>query len=144
MEKIAEVFDCPVISVRVIDADTQSLVLDRGWRTTQGVTTRVHGIDAPEMSTAAGKLVAKVAEKWLTRALETPYQLRWLSHSLDMYGRSIGDFVDRSRARETFSEYLLRMLVVAPYSGLAKRDPWPQARLDDVVVRCNVILAGEL
>lgn len=130
--KIKEVFDCPVISVVVVDGDTQKIVLDRGWRTTQGVTTRINGIDTPEIGTEAGRLVAKIVEYWLRFTVQTQYRLRWLSYELDMYGRSVGDFVDREHPAESLGQYLIRMQLAKALDGRTARSRWTDNELTDV------------
>jgi len=135
-----ETFDCPVLSFEVVDGDTQKLILDRGWRTTQGITTRLEGVDAPEKNTSAGKLVAKVVELWLTPICQTKYRLRWLSKDLDMYGRSVGTFIDREHPDQSLSEYLIRMGLAKRYDGKSARQYWTDAELSAVVENANLII----
>lgn len=135
-----ETFDCPVISFEVVDGDTQKAILDRGWRTTQGITTRLEGVDAPEKNTSAGQLVSKVVEQWLTPICQTKYRLRWLSRDIDMYGRSVGTFVDREHPAESLSDYLLRMGLAKSYDGKAARRYWTDAELSAVVENANLII----
>ena len=123
-----EVFDCPVHQIiRVVDGDTQHLLLDRGWRTLQGITTRVADIDTPEKNTDAGEYVAEVVQVWLARVQQVKYRLRWLSKDLDMYGRSLGDYVDREHPQQTLSQFLLEHQMAKPYEG--KRSVWTDAEL---------------
>lgn len=127
-----ETFDCPVSSFVVVDGDTQHVVLDRGFRVTLGITTRLQGIDAPEINTQAGKLVADIVFRWLTPICQTKYRLRWLSRDLDMYGRSIGDFIDREHPGESLSNYLVKNKLARDYDGKAARKPWSVNDLIDV------------
>lgn len=70
--------------VRVIDGDTVVLDLDLGWRVWyRDEPCRLHGIDAPELRTDAGK----VARDFLTRLL-TPGTRLWVEGvERDKYGR---------------------------------------------------------
>ena len=128
-----ETFDCPVVSFTVVDGDTQHIVLDRGWRVTQGITTRLEGVDAPEKNTGAGLLVAKIVEQWLASICQTKYRLRWLSRDIDKYGRSVGTFVDREHPAESLSDYLIRTKLARPYDGKAARQYWTDSELSAVV-----------
>lgn len=128
-----ETFDCPVISFTVVDGDTQHVILDRGWRTTQGITTRLEGVDTPEKNTTAGQFVAQVVVQWLAPICQTKYRLRWLSRDLDKYGRSVGTFVDREHPAESLSDYLIRMELAKPYDGKSARQPWLDSELASVV-----------
>lgn len=138
-----ETFDCPVISFSVVDGDTQHAILDRGWRTTQGITTRLEGVDAPEKNTSAGQLVSKIVELWLTPICQTKYRLRWLSRELDKYGRSVGTFIDREHPAESLSDYLIQMGLAKPYDGKAARRYWTDAELDQVVQNAKKIIHKE-
>jgi len=123
-----EIFDCPVDRiVRVVDGDTQHLLLDRGWSSFQGITTRIESIDAPENNTTAGKLVTVVVRMWLERVAQVKYRLRWISRDLDMYGRSLGDYRDREHLAESLGEYLIAKQLAKPFAG--KRAPWKAEEL---------------
>jgi endonuclease YncB( thermonuclease family) len=116
-----------------VDGDTQHVILDRGWRTTQGITTRLEGVDTPEKNTTAGQFVAQVVVQWLAPICQTKYRLRWLSRDLDKYGRSVGTFVDREHPAESLSDYLIRMELAKPYDGKSARQPWLDSELASVV-----------
>jgi endonuclease YncB( thermonuclease family) len=135
-----ESFDCPVHQVvRVVDGDTQKLLLDLGFATYVSVTTRVRGIDCPEMSTMPGRLVKTVVAEWIDRVVRVgQFNLRWVSCEVDMYGRTLGDFYDRSNPEDRLSSYML-------FHGIAKtfhekRVPWTAAELDVVRDKCVELL----
>jgi endonuclease YncB( thermonuclease family) len=132
-----ESFDCPVHEVlRVIDGDTQKLLLDLGFSTYVTVTTRVVGIDCPEISTKAGRLVQRFAMTWIDRVFNVRgFNLRWVSTGIDMYGRTLGDFYNRSNQEDRLSAYLLFHGVAKPFRE--KRVPWTPAELDVVVGKCE-------
>lgn len=137
-----EVFDCPVLSCRVIDGDSQEIVLDRGWGVQQTALTRIQYIDAPERHTEAGKLVTQVVVRWLQPLFVPKYRLRWLSLELDKYGRSLGDLADRNNTAVPLSIYLLSRNLVREYTGEA-RGPWTPQELQDITDRCRAILAED-
>lgn len=137
-----ETFDCPVASVVMVDGDTQDIVLDRGWKVAQGVTTRIAGVDAPEIRTAAGKLVSQLVERWLNIIVSTAYRLRWLSRELDMYGRSLGDYVDRQTG-DTLSKYLLDNGLAKVFDGKKAREPWTDVELKTIEDKANALLAAK-
>lgn len=137
-----ETFDCPVTSVIMVDGDTQHIVLDRGWKVSQGVTTRIAGLDAPRIHTAAGKLVTQLVALWLNAIVSTAYRLRWLSRELDMYGRSLGDYADRQTG-DTLSKYLLDNGLAKAFDGKKAREPWTGAELTAVEDKANALLAAK-
>ena len=119
------VFECPVLMVvGVVDGDTQDIMLDLGYSTYRKVRTRLMGIDTPEMSTPAGKLVKAVVEKLLSDVVVEKYKLRWISSDIDMYGRSVGVFVNSMNQGETLNAFLMRIRVAKAYSGESKRPSW--------------------
>jgi micrococcal nuclease len=134
-----EIFDCQVIEFRTIDGDTQEVLLDLGFHTSIRVHTRLEGIDAPEKNTDAGKAVSLVVDQWLRSSSGTPYQLRLMSKTLDKYGRSISDFVDRL-GDESLTEYLLRNGLVRAYDGQTARLKWSDEELADILSRANKLL----
>jgi endonuclease YncB( thermonuclease family) len=123
-------FETPVQSIEAItDGDTMRIVLDLGYRVQFGVTTRIFGVDAPEKGTAAGKLVRQCVERWLNDVASRKYRLVWRSQDLDMYGRSLGDFLDAEHPTETLSGFLLSRQLAKRYDGQGKRAEWNQAEL---------------
>ena len=72
--------------VRVIDADTVVVLLDLGWRICYESGVRVEGIDAPEVSTEAGKAARAFAQALLPVGLPVTV----VSRQLDKYGRVLG------------------------------------------------------
>lgn len=57
--------------IRVIDADTLILRVDLGLRCAVTVTVRVRNVDAPELSTTAGKDAKSLVTGWLNTAAIT-------------------------------------------------------------------------
>jgi micrococcal nuclease len=80
-------FEYPAKVVRVVDGDTVHLNIDLGfftWIIDRSV--RIIGINAPELSTAEGK----VARDFAMNLLPVDTHVSLNSHSLDKYGRVLG------------------------------------------------------
>ena len=123
-------FEHPVHSIESFtDGDTVRIVLDLGYRVQFGVTARILGVDAPEKNTSAGRLVRQCTERWLNNVASRKYRLVWRSQDLDMYGRSLGDFLDAEHPTETLSGFLLSRQLAKRYSGQGKRAEWNPAEL---------------
>lgn len=122
-----EVFDCPVDRVvRVVTGEVQQLILDRGWNSFQGTYTQLVAasgpIIAPRPDTVAGRLVTEVVRMWLSEASRAKYQLRWISESLGVHGKSHGDFKNlRDSSGQSLSEYLLERGLVKPHTQFVNR-----------------------
>jgi endonuclease YncB( thermonuclease family) len=83
------VWTVPATVVRIVDGDTVELNLDLGWRITMTANCRILGINAPELSTAAGQAARSYAEGLLPPGAEVVFQ----SRKLDKYGRPLGDIL---------------------------------------------------
>lgn len=106
----------------VTDGDTIRTELDLGFSIYHVASARLDGIDAPERTTAAGKLVAKVVEQWM----QSQQTLLVESVGRDKYAgryaaRIHGDF-------GTLADYLLERRLARLYDG-GKRAPWTEAEL---------------
>ena len=134
MKKTFEPFVHSVI--RVIDGDTQVLMLDLGFSTFKQVTTRIVGVDCPEKSTLAGRMVRTAVQQWLELSTKTKFNLTWISSEVDMYGRTLGDFRCNT-SKETLATYMLFLGLAKPFDQ--KRVPWTPAELDYVVAKCRAI-----
>jgi endonuclease YncB( thermonuclease family) len=74
--------------VRVVDGDTLILLVDLGFKVYKEITVRLARINAPEMSTLAGK----TSKEFLINALKTfNTKITVSSTKLDCYGRSIAE-----------------------------------------------------
>src|SRR5688500_9542162 len=59
---------------RLVDADTLNLIIDIGFRITATMPVRLTGVDAPELSTDAGKRAKAYVFEWLAlHATPRPY-----------------------------------------------------------------------
>lgn len=76
----------PATVVRVIDGDTVVVTLDLGWWIYKEDHVRVAHINAPELSTDAGK----AARTYADMLLQPGTAVTIVSHSLDKYGRALG------------------------------------------------------
>ena len=75
------------IVTKVYDADTITVDLDMGMRVWQkGVSVRLAGVNAPELSTPEGK----VARDAVLEAMPVGTRVRVLSHRFEKYGRLLG------------------------------------------------------
>lgn len=128
-------YDVEILQLTMIDGDTHKMIVDPGWSIRIDVTSRIFGIDAPEKNTLAGQLVLKVARLWLVEG-----RYRFTSHSLDMYGRSIGDVYRPDKTELTYAGFMLAHKLVKPYGGKGKRAPWTSEELAEVVRLCNKML----
>lgn len=81
------VWTVPATVVSVIDGDTAHLLLDLGWGITIARPARVAGINAPELNTPEGKAARAFAAALLPAGAKVTFR----SHSLDKYGRCLGD-----------------------------------------------------
>lgn len=81
-----------VHSLEVIDGDTVRAQIDLGLDCSIRLTCRLYGIDAPEMSTAAGKLAAQRLRELLSSAAEV--QVHTYKDKREKYGRYLVRLVD--------------------------------------------------
>ncbi len=74
---------------RIVDGDTIEMIIDLGFRMTYKANVRISGINAPEMPTPEGQASKAFLATYL------PLQSKGIltSHSLDKYGRVLGDFL---------------------------------------------------
>lgn len=116
-------FEVPVLSITAIDGDTFSLLLDLGFGVRYAVHGRLEGVDTPEKSTDAGKLVKQISETWAKSGVS----LRWRSTQLDKFGRSLGHLL-YANSRERLSDYLILKGLARQYGG-EKRQEWTAEEL---------------
>jgi micrococcal nuclease len=107
---MAHTWTVPATVIRVVDGDTVRLELDLGWHTYRIENCRIAGIDAPEVSTAAGKL----AKAYAASALPVDAEVMFASKELDKYGRPLGDLV---RNGIDFAELMLFQGHAVRYDG---------------------------
>lgn len=127
-------FEAPVLSCETIDGDTFSMLLDLGFGVRYSVHGRLEGVDAPEKTTDAGKLVKEISETWAKNSVS----LRWRSTQLDKYGRSLGHLLYAS-SRERLSDYLIAKGLAKQYSGEGKRE-WTSEELGIVEQHAHEVL----
>lgn len=88
------VWTVPASVLRVVDGDTLEVLLDLGWRVTMKAKVRLAGVNSPEIATPEGV----AARRWVEQQLVSgdPYvfhPVTVVSHSLDKYGRVLGDVI---------------------------------------------------
>lgn len=76
----------PATVLRVVDGDTVHLELDLGWHTFRTENCRIAEINAPELSTDAGK----AARDYAQQLLPVDAAVTFVSRRLDNYGRPLG------------------------------------------------------
>jgi endonuclease YncB( thermonuclease family) len=76
----------PATVLRVVDGDTVRLRLDLGWSVYTEKNCRILGVNAPEVATEAGQ----AARDWAHVTLPEGLAVMFISHSLDKYGRPLG------------------------------------------------------
>lgn len=82
----------PARVLRVIDGDTLECDLDLGWHITYRAKVRVAGVNCPELPTEAGVAARGFTIHYLGyRAGALPPPVMVVSHSLDKYGRVLGE-----------------------------------------------------
>lgn len=111
-----------VLSHEVIDGDTVRTELDLGFRLRLSMLARLDGVDAPELSTPAGKAV----RDWVRRWCAAQQSLVAVSVADDKYaGRYVAELHGDAG---TLSDALIAARLVRLYQG-GKRRAWPDALL---------------
>jgi hypothetical protein len=145
------VYDFNVRGYRVIDADTQEHVLDMGFDIQQRKKNgRLFGIDTPESSTVAGKLVERYVDAWyaqmgdasaggiMSRSLIKNYDDKYGGRYLCLVR---GKKSPKSRFQE-LNELLVRLgLAGGDYFG-GEKPPWTKERLAETEGRVRPLLAA--
>lgn len=80
------VWTVPGEVLRVVDGDTVRIRLDLGWSVFTDKNCRILGVNAPEVSTPAGRQ----ARTWAQAQLPAGMAVTYVSHALDKYGRPLG------------------------------------------------------
>lgn len=102
---------------KVVDADTLDVAIDLGFRVQFRVRIRVAGIDAPEMSTAAGKAAAAYVRDHLP--IGDPVLLT--TYKPDKYGRALADVTMLRYGDDIdLAETLVALGHAVPYDGGAR------------------------
>jgi|SRR6266516_326124 len=105
-------YDYPATVVRVVDGDTVHLSVDLGFYVElHDRSVRIAHIDAPELSTDAGK----AAKAYAQGLLGVGSQVTLLSHELDKYGRVLGSLT-LSDGRD-FGKAMIDAEQAVPYEG---------------------------
>ena len=87
----------PAVITRVVDGDTVEARLDLGWRVTMTAKIRLAGINCPEIDTPEGVAARAFTVNTLNRLMPVgdtgplAAPVKVISHSLDKYGRVLGD-----------------------------------------------------
>lgn len=102
----------PATVVRVVDGDTLILLLNLGWHITMESRCRLIGINCPEMNTDEGKAAKIFTETVLA---EHGGRVTFVSHSLDKYGRPLGQVLLPGGA--SLNQMLLAMQYAVPMEG---------------------------
>jgi len=143
--KMRLIFVYPISSIHhLIDGDTVSVMLDRGFNDTKKISLRLIGLNAPETRTRralekkAGLLVKSVVAKWLEDNRDK--KLFATSEAKPKYaGRAIGRMWADSE-EDSLNTYLLTSGVVKVYTG-GKRE-FTDEELTGIISKCKDVLAN--
>jgi endonuclease YncB( thermonuclease family) len=102
----------PAAVVYVHDGDTFRAVLDLGMDVAYTTNVRVYGINAPELSTDAGKVAADYAKTLLTPGMRVTV----LSKGFDKYGGRVDGVVTLPDGRD-FAQLMLDSGNAVPMKG---------------------------
>lgn len=96
----------PAHLLKVVDGDTVHLEIDLGLETYRRIKCRLYGINAPEMSMAAGEL----AKKRLVELVlwERPLLVKTYKDRTEKYGRYLVEIYTSELAKESVNEQLVR------------------------------------
>jgi endonuclease YncB( thermonuclease family) len=121
------VFNFPILEAVAIDGDTIRCVVDLGFHISRQVYVRLNGVDAPEMR-GPGKAAAVVVGSWVQKGFLDGAELTLRSHTLDKFGRVLGD-IRSEREQRWLTNELLRMGFVKMTSSSGRRTPWTEEEL---------------
>lgn len=105
------VWTVPAIVTNVVDGDTLWLRLDLGWHITYDARCRLLGVNAPELVTDEGRDARRFVIDALVgagvylhddRTGERVHPVTFVSHSLDKYGRPLGQVLVSTPQGATF------------------------------------------
>lgn len=103
---------------RVVDADTLDVAIDLGFRIQFRVRVRVAGIDAPELSTEAGKQAKAFVVRFLSGDDGNPRSVVLRTYKPDKYGRALADVaLEIGGVSYDLAENLLEAGHAQPYDG---------------------------
>lgn len=129
---------------RIIDGDTISVLLDKGFNDNKTVSLRLIGLNAPESRTRralekeAGLLVKAVTTKWIDDRKDEQ-QLFATSEAKPKYAnRAVGKIWGISEESDCLNTYLLSKGVVKSYFG-GKRE-FSDEELTVIISKCKEIL----
>ena len=108
-------FDYYATVIKVIDGDTIDLAVDLGFHVGVSIRVRLMGVDAPEVSTAEGKVVRDRLRTELP--IGTKVEIHTEKYPGDKYGRWLARV---SGPTGDLAEWLLTQDMAKPYSGGAR------------------------
>lgn len=125
------VWTVPARILRILDGDTLEADLDLGWRITYRAKVRLARVNAPELNTAEGRAARDWAVHLLTVLADTlTHSVEWraitvVSHSLDKYGRVLGDvrWVDSAGTTHDLAADLLLAGHATPARSVDHEEP---------------------
>ncbi len=118
-------YEYNIVKYRVIDGDTVWTQVDLGFCICLSQSCRLIGIDAPEHSTTAGKLVTQVVDHWMA-AVHDPIAV---SVGWDKFAmRYDGSILPCEGVGESLNDYMIRMGLAKKYDG-GKKQRWKAAEL---------------
>jgi endonuclease YncB( thermonuclease family) len=125
--------------VEVVDGDTVKANIDMGWDTWRhNQPIRLNGYDSPEKSSSnpLEKQASAAVLKYVQSLLPKDTKTMLMSHSLDKYGRVLGEIMlpaaKGKKDSVALSTALLAKKIVRPYTG-DKKKPWTDAELQAIL-----------
>jgi micrococcal nuclease len=105
--------------VRVVDGDTVDISVDLGFHISQQIRVRLNGINAPELSTPAGKAAKGFLEGLLP--VGTSLRCNTVKDKTEKYGRYLADLTVQGSTGDLASKSVNQTMLDAgqaiPYSG---------------------------
>lgn len=114
--------------IKIYDGDSPTVMIDRGFNDFKIIEMRIENVDCPEQKTQEGKIVTKLATKFLSE----PYKIMICKSSevdKDKYGRILGDIICDG---QSYSQWLINNKLARKYNGLSK-PAWTQEQIDYIL-----------
>jgi micrococcal nuclease len=104
------IWTVPADVLRVVDGDTLEVNLDLGWHITLKTKVRLAGVNCPEMNTEAGRAARDFVADLIFNDRVIP-RVMVHSHSLDKYGRVLGQVMIPSAPGGAYFDSLSKALL---------------------------------
>lgn len=109
---LAPVYSYHAVIMRVVDGDTVDLEVDLGFHNKTKIRTRVYGVNAPEVSTDAGKVARDRTREYLP--IGSPVTVQTYKDPGDKYGRWLA-VIYKVGSSDSLGEWLIKEGLAVPY-----------------------------